>query len=375
MEGPPALRVVRVTLKGHKIWSFQGGQICYLDGQAFAEPGLRSDGVTPRTDLLFPSGAGVRASDFESWFYLPAQIVPPPPNLVGFTVNPNVVQAGQPVSLTVTLDRSAPAGGVTIAVAKTMLSGADPVPSLASVTIPEGEAGVTITLETRPNAAASLSLKATLRQVELTATLTVRVVAITIAPPTTSLFVNGSVQLTASVTGAAQTGVTFAITEGVQGGALAQTGANTATYTAPNQPGTFHVVATSVADRTKSATATITVIRKVKDGKEGKELVKEQLETPKAIRDNVVVKSRETGTPKIREVVVPRGLGGEGSAEEPGEEGGGAEGRGATRGSGSGAEASGGKAFIKPEERPPVGEPRRGPRMPAGRKSKRKPKA
>lgn len=374
MEGPPALRIVRVTLKGHKIWSFQGGQIVYLDGQAFAVPGLRSDGQTPRTDLLFPSGAGVRASDFESWFYLPAQIVPPPPNLVGFTVTPNVVQAGQAVSLRVALDRSAPAGGVTIAVAKTMLSGTDPVPSLASIVIPEGQSIVTITMETRPNVAASLSLKATLRQTELTATMTVQVVAITIAPPTSTVFVNGSVQLTASVTGTSQTGVTFVVTEGVQAGALAQTGANTAKYTASNQPGTFHVVATSVADRTKSATATITVIKKVKDGKEGKELVKEQSEVPKAIRDNVVIKARETGTPKIREVVVPRGLGGEPSSEEPGEEGGEAQGLGGTSRGGSGAEASEGKAFIKPEERPPVGEPRRGARTPAGRKSKRKPK-
>ena len=381
MEGPPALRVVRVTLKGHKIWSFQGRQIVYLDGQAFAEPGLRSDGQTPRTELLFPSGAGVRASDFESWFYLPAQIVPPPPNLVGFTVNPNVVQAGQAVSFTVTLDRSAPAGGVTIAVAKTMLSGTDPVPSLASVTIPEGQAGVTVTVPTRVNVAASLSLKATLRQAELTATLTVQVVAITIAPSAMTLLVNGSVQLTASVTGTTQTGVSFAITEGVQGGALALTGKNTATYTGSvPRPGDYHVVATSLADSTKTAVATITVIKKVKDGKEGKELVKEQSEVPKAIRDNVVGKTRDTVTPKIREtkvtdVLVPRGLGGEPSTEEPGEGGGGAEGQGGTIRGGLGVETSGGKAFIKPEERPPVGEPQRRARTPAGRKLKRKPKA
>ncbi|MGE3154230.1 MAG: DUF6519 domain-containing protein [Nitrospiraceae bacterium] len=371
MEGPPALRVVRVTLKGHKIWSFQAGQIFYLDGQAFAGPGLRSDGQTPRTDLLFPSGAGVRASDFESWFYLPAQIVPPPPNLVGFTVNPNILQAGQAVSLTVTLDRVAPAGGVTISIAKTMLSGTDPVPSLASITIAEGQAVVTVAVPTRANVAASLSLKATLRQTELTANLTVQVVAITIAPSTTTLFVNGSVQLTASVTGAAQTGASFAITEGVRGGALALTGKNTATYTASvAQPGVYHVVATSLADSTKTAVATITVIKKVKDGKEGKELVKEQSEVPKAIRDNVVVKAREVVTPKIREtskvtdVIRSRGLEGVSSTEESGEEGGGA-----------GTEASGGKAFIKPEERPPVGEPQRGARTPSRRKSKRKPKA
>lgn len=62
--------LIRVTLKGHDIWSNQGHQRYYLDGQAFGQPALRSDGKTPRTDLLLPSGAGIAASDFESWFYL-----------------------------------------------------------------------------------------------------------------------------------------------------------------------------------------------------------------------------------------------------------------------------------------------------------------
>lgn len=364
MEGPPALRVVRVTLKGHKIWSFQGGQSFYLDGQAFAVPGLRSDGQTPRTELLFPTGAGVRASDFESWFYLPAQIVPPPPNLAGFHVTPTVVRVGETISVTIALDRSAPAGGVTIAIAKTMLSGTDPVPSLTSITIPEGQTAATVSIDTRVNAPASLSLKASLRQTELTATLTVQVVAITIAPATMSLLIGGSLQLTASVTGSPQTGVTFAVTEGVQGGTLAQTGGTTATYTAPIQPGTFHVVATSVADRSKSAVATITVIRKAKDGKEGKELVKEQIENPKLIRDNLGEdKIRDVVTPKIRDTKVtdiPRGVGTAPSAEESGEVSG---------------TVSPGQAFIRPEERPPVGEPKRRPQKPRGRARKRSPRS
>jgi hypothetical protein len=142
----------------------------------------------------------------------------------------------------------------------------------------------------------------------------------------------------------------------------------------------YHVVATSLADSTKTAVATITVIRKVKDGKEGKEVVKEQTEIPKAIRDNVVVeKIRDTVTPKIREtkvtdVVVPRGLGEEPSTDEPDRAGGGLSRPGGTRRSRSKSEGSEGKAFIKPEERPPVGEPQRGARRPTNRRSKRKPK-
>lgn len=380
MEGPPALRVVRVRLKGHKIWSFQGGQIFYLDGQAFAEPGLRSDGLTPRTELLFPSGAGVRASDFESWFYLPAQMVAPPPKLVSLTVTPAAVQAGQVVSLTVVLDRQAPSSGVVVSLAKTLQSGTDPIPSLASVTIPEGQASVTIVVPTLPNVAASLSMKATLRDTEAVAQLNVQIVAVTISPPSISLLVNGSVQVTALVTGTTQTAVTFAIAEGSQGGALAQTGANTATYTAPALAGIFHVVATSVADKTKNFTATITVIRKSKDSKEGKEVVKE-VDVPKAIRDNVVInKVRDTDTPKFLEkltdaVIVPRGLGQVPSSDEPGLVGGSASGQGGTKRGRSKTKESGGKAFIKPEERPPVGEPQGRARKPRSRNTKRTPKS
>ena len=61
---------VRVTLKGHCIWSEREGQRRYLDGQAFGHHQSSASGDTPVTESLFPSGAGARAHDFESWFYL-----------------------------------------------------------------------------------------------------------------------------------------------------------------------------------------------------------------------------------------------------------------------------------------------------------------
>ncbi len=378
LEGPPSLRLVRVTLKGHKIWSVEGGRLVYLDGQVFAKPGVRSDGQTPRTDLLFPSGIGMRASDFESWFYLPAQMVSPPPKLASLSVTPTV-QAGQAASLTVALDRQAPSGGVVVSLTKTLQSGTDPIPSLASVTIPEGQASVTITVPTLPNVAASLSIKATLRETEAVAQLNVQVVAVTISPPSISLLVNGSVQVTALVTGTTQTAVTFAIAEGARGGALAQTGANTAMYTAPGLAGIYHVVATSVADASRNFTATITVVAKRKDNKEGKELVKEQVENPKLIRDNLgEEKIRDVVTPKrlegkVTEIVI-RGLREEGSPDELGrvEDGVSAHG---TRTNESRAKTPRGRAFIKSEERPPVGEPQRRARKARSRNTKRTPKS
>jgi hypothetical protein len=68
-----ALARMRVTLKGHTLFSQRGADVIYLDGQAFGKAGIRADGQTPRIDLILPSGSGARASDFESWFYLGAQ--------------------------------------------------------------------------------------------------------------------------------------------------------------------------------------------------------------------------------------------------------------------------------------------------------------
>lgn len=69
LDRPTPVRV-RVTLKGHTIWSDALGARRYLDGQAFGTPAQRADARVPRIGLDFPSGDGARASDFESWFYL-----------------------------------------------------------------------------------------------------------------------------------------------------------------------------------------------------------------------------------------------------------------------------------------------------------------
>jgi len=64
---------VRVRLKGNTIWRTSNGRRIYLDGQAFAMPGgdrASSGRRRTRTKLHFPSGAGLKASDFESWFYI-----------------------------------------------------------------------------------------------------------------------------------------------------------------------------------------------------------------------------------------------------------------------------------------------------------------
>ena len=78
-------------------------------------------------------------------------------------------------------------------------------------------------------------------------------VAISISPATASTLVNQQTQFTATVTNATNTDVTWALQE-TAGGMISK-----GLYTAPGTVGTYHVVATSKADPTKSAIAAISV--------------------------------------------------------------------------------------------------------------------
>ena len=92
-----------------------------------------------------------------------------------------------------------------------------------------------------------------------TATVTVNagnpVISVTIdAPKTVTVAASATHQFQATVTGTSNTAVTWNVME-VGGGSVDASGL----YTAPGTPGTYHVVATSQADSSKSDTATATV--------------------------------------------------------------------------------------------------------------------
>jgi hypothetical protein len=76
-------------------------------------------------------------------------------------------------------------------------------------------------------------------------------VSTSVGPTSVNLAESGTQQFTATVTGTSNMAVNWTVLEGAQGGAVTSTGL----YTAPEYPGAFHVVATSQADGTKSATA------------------------------------------------------------------------------------------------------------------------
>ncbi len=86
------------------------------------------------------------------------------------------------------------------------------------------------------------------------ATVVVVAVSITVNPSSTTLDQGATQPFTATVTGSTNTAVTWSVQE-AGGGSVTAAGL----YTAPNTAGTFHVVATSQADASKSAVAIVTV--------------------------------------------------------------------------------------------------------------------
>jgi len=80
-------------------------------------------------------------------------------------------------------------------------------------------------------------------------------IEISISPSTANLNQGGTQSFNATVTGTNNAAVNWAVQEGAAGGSISNMGV----YTAPNKSDTFHVIATSQADTTKSATATVMV--------------------------------------------------------------------------------------------------------------------
>lgn len=96
-------------------------------------------------------------------------------------------------------------------------------------------------------------------------------VEITIYPTTAKVVAGKSADFAATVTGAPASEVTWSLDEGAAGGQIQprpqtypKDGTVTfyAAYTAPKTPGTYHLLATSKADTSKSATSEITVTAK-----------------------------------------------------------------------------------------------------------------
>lgn len=80
-------------------------------------------------------------------------------------------------------------------------------------------------------------------------------ISVSISPATANMLVATETRFTATVTGSSNAAVTFSVVEGATGGQILGTG----DYLASSTPGTYHVRATSNADPSKYAQATVTV--------------------------------------------------------------------------------------------------------------------
>jgi hypothetical protein len=140
---PPSDRgiLARLTLKGNSIWDLRTGSL-NLDGQAFAN----GTNAAANTALSLPSGNRRRGSDFETWFW----VVAAPVTLTGIQADVQQIFAGQTATLTLTLSGPAPVGGTPFTL--TAVNNTPPGTLVTFVnpptTIPGGQTSVTITAQT-----------------------------------------------------------------------------------------------------------------------------------------------------------------------------------------------------------------------------------
>jgi chitinase len=104
-------------------------------------------------------------------------------------------------------------------------------------------------------ASSSAGTSAASRSVSATVPGAAQTVQVTASPASATLDGCGTLQLAATVTGAADTAVAWAVQEGAAGGTVDAAGR----YTAPAAPGTYHVVATSAASSAATATVPVAV--------------------------------------------------------------------------------------------------------------------
>jgi len=328
----PGTRVrVRVHLRGGALWQLADDRRFYIDGRARGVERFRQDGTTPRVDLLLPSGETRRFSDFESCFYLRLQ--PPQANLVGITISPPLVNAGASAQGTVYLDFPAPAGGLTVTLRSSV--GIPVVPANVAIPATQTQNPTPFSVTTPANAANTIDERiiAMLRTTTLNAPLTVQVVSVSISPVEIAVFTERSQQFSASAVGAADTRVTWSVQE-ANGGSVTAAGL----YFAPETAGDFHIVVASAANPAKTAVGTIHVRVKHKEGKEGKDHVKENVKEMAAEKVTDPPKRIITEA-KVNEVIAfGFAVSGETPAAEAGFE--------------AGDEAGAGRAFIRPSERP-----------------------
>jgi Family of unknown function (DUF6519) len=148
---------LRIRLLGSTIFAQNGTTQTFLDGQSFATSATRLGTTTPCLALTMPSGAGVRASDFEGWLYLAPfngvtsisinyNALTPDVNIVGVVTGAKAGAPPAPVTVIVTVNLAYVAvmsAGVTVNLALSAVTAGTSASSFVSLSttslvIPQG---------------------------------------------------------------------------------------------------------------------------------------------------------------------------------------------------------------------------------------------
>jgi hypothetical protein len=337
---PPADRgiLARLTLKGNFIWA-AGNRNLYLDGEAF---GVFQDGAA-NTFLQLPSGDKRRGGDFEMWFWLVAA----PAVLSGIAAPPQL-NTGTAATVTINLTDKAPAAGLPVAITITSTPAGlvtTVPPNQTSITISAGNSSGTFTIQAAANLAGQATISAAAGNVTLAATLTVAPAVLTgqVVITPASVLAGGSATGKVTLSGPApQAGIAVALLSlntnlaTVPATVIVPAGQNTATFLiTAGSPTTTQ--STTIRATLAGGTVTGTITVRAKTGKEGvgKEGVGKEIPIEKA--------APIEASPRLTPSLGPTNLAGPTS-------------RSTELTPSSQPVAPIAQAFIRPEERPPVGQ-------------------
>ena len=176
-----------------------------------------------------------------------ATVTVTPAPVISVAVSPGSASIATGGTVTFSATVSGTIAGQSSAVTWSVLAGAGSVNASTGAYVAPATAGTYVVT------AASVADPSRTATATVTVTAPPPVVAVSISPATAALDGCGTRTFVASVTNAANTAVTWTVVEA--GGGTVSGGA----YVAPTAPGTYHVMAVSQADPTRSAQATITV--------------------------------------------------------------------------------------------------------------------
>lgn len=328
--------LAHLIVKGDSIWSKDDPTI-FLDGEAFGQP---PQGNSTNISLRLPSGDRRRGGDFESWFW----VVAAPSFITAIQANPSgPINIGDTTTITMTLSTQAPANSeITLTLDSANISISGEVagsPPTFTVTVPVQAGATTATVTATGTAVGSTTISAAFGGQTVALTLAVQptpVLTGQLVLSPTSVFVGGVSTGTITISGPApQAGLVVSLASNnphvAQVSAASITvpvGSTTATFTVGGaSPGSATILATSGV----TLSALFTVVQK-----KTKEFEKVQADKviEKAIPVEVLPKT------KLSDRALSTGVSAMPARTSPL----------------SSFAAPMGAAFIRAEERPPVGD-------------------